>query len=109
MKSVPSLLSLLSFIVLGTAASHELQLSLEVHPGFDIDLSAQRLIEFDDHQRVWMTELEKVSNFQGYNMHLVILFRFKPELVVSSSSMCKRHSFVSTSGSDFPLVQTPKI
>lgn len=34
-------------------------------------------------------------------MHLMI-FRFKPELVVSSSSMCKSHSFVSASGSISP-------
>jgi len=74
MKSVSSLLSLLSFITLGTAAPHELQLSLEVHPGFDIDLSAQRLIEFNDHQRVWMTELEKVSIFQGYTICIFSLF-----------------------------------
>jgi len=74
MKSIPSLLSLLFFVALGTAAPHELQLSLEVRPGFDIDLSAQRLIEFNDHQRVWMTELEKVSNFQGYTICIFLWF-----------------------------------
>ncbi len=63
MKSLAGLLSLLFIASCTTALPHELQSSFEVHPGFDIDLSVQRLVELDDHQRVWMTELEKVIDF----------------------------------------------
>lgn len=61
MKSLAGLLSLLFIASCTTALPHELQSSFEVHPGFDIDLSVQRLVELDDHQRVWMTELEKIQ------------------------------------------------
>ena len=33
------------------------------YPGFDLDLSAQRLVQLEGQEPVWMTELEKVSNF----------------------------------------------
>jgi hypothetical protein len=29
-------------------------------PGFDLDLSARRLVQFEGQEPVWMTELEKV-------------------------------------------------
>jgi leucyl aminopeptidase len=32
------------------------------HPGFDWDLSAQRLVQIEGQAPVWMTELEKVAH-----------------------------------------------
>lgn len=39
------------------------------YPGYDLDLSAQRLVEMEGQEPIWMTELEKVSNFF---MHLCL-------------------------------------
>ncbi|KAF9452038.1 peptidase [Macrolepiota fuliginosa MF-IS2] len=62
MKSLTSLLSLLAFVTSGVlAVPYGTQSSFEVHSGFNLDLNAQRLIELDGHQRVWMTELEKIQ------------------------------------------------
>ena len=30
-------------------------------PGYDVDLNAQRLVQMEGQEPVWMTELEKVS------------------------------------------------
>jgi leucyl aminopeptidase len=48
------------------AGSDQLPLGgLEEHaityPGFNLDLSAQRLVQMEGQEPVWMTELEKVS------------------------------------------------
>jgi len=62
MKSLTSLLPLLAFVTSGVLAlPYGTQSTFEVHPGFNLDLNAQRLIELDGHQRVWMTELEKIQ------------------------------------------------
>ncbi|KAF7776091.1 hypothetical protein Agabi119p4_4484 [Agaricus bisporus var. burnettii] len=62
MKSLANLLSLLAFVASGVIAlPHESQTTFEVHPGFDLDLGAQRLVELEGHQRIWMSELEKIQ------------------------------------------------
>jgi leucyl aminopeptidase len=62
MKSLAGLLSLLALVTSAVVAlPYEPQSSFEVHPGFNLDLNAPRLVELDGHQRVWMTELEKVT------------------------------------------------
>lgn len=63
MKSFTSLISLLALVTSGVVAlpPYGAQSTFEIHPGFNLDLNAQRLVELDGHQRVWMTELEKVS------------------------------------------------
>ncbi|XP_006460164.1 hypothetical protein AGABI2DRAFT_191928 [Agaricus bisporus var. bisporus H97] len=62
MKSLASLLSLLALVASGVIAlPHESQTTFEVHPGFDLDLGAQRLVELEGHQRIWMSELEKIQ------------------------------------------------
>lgn len=61
MKSFAAILSLLTLVTSGVVAlPYGIQSPFEIHPGFNLDLNAQRLIELDGHQRVWMTELEKV-------------------------------------------------
>lgn len=61
MKSLTCLVSLLAFVASGVVSlPYGDQTAFEIHHGFDIDLNAQRLIELDGGQRVWMTELEKV-------------------------------------------------
>ncbi|KAJ3564690.1 hypothetical protein NP233_g8131 [Leucocoprinus birnbaumii] len=62
MKSLAGLLSLLAFVTAGAVAlPYRAQSPFEVHPGFNLDLNAPRLVELDGHQRVWMTELEKIQ------------------------------------------------
>jgi leucyl aminopeptidase len=61
MKFLAGFLSLLALVTSGIVAlPYGAQSSFEVHPGFNLDLNALRLVELDGHQRVWMTELEKV-------------------------------------------------
>jgi leucyl aminopeptidase len=61
MKSLAGILSLLALVASGVVAlPHEAQSSFSVHPGFDLDLDAQRLVELEGHQRIWMSEFEKV-------------------------------------------------
>lgn len=61
MNSLTRLVSLLAFVASGVVSlPYGDQATFETHPGFNIDLNAQRLVELEGHQRVWMSELEKV-------------------------------------------------
>jgi len=62
MKSLTCLVSLLAFVASGVVSlPYGDQASFEIHPGFNIDLNAQRLVELEGRQRVWMSELEKIQ------------------------------------------------
>jgi hypothetical protein len=62
MKSLTHLVSLLAFVASGVVSlPYGDQATFDIHPGFNIDLNSQRLVELEGHQRVWMSELEKVS------------------------------------------------
>jgi leucyl aminopeptidase len=61
MKSFTTLLTLVTVITSAAfALPYKGQAPLGAHPGFNIDLNEQRLVELEGQQRVWMTELEKV-------------------------------------------------
>jgi leucyl aminopeptidase len=87
MKSTFALLSLACLAVSRPLSSPETSEQvflggLEEHstnyPGFDIDLTSQRLIQLEGREPIWMTELEKV-------WHLAANFSFT-NLVRSDSS-----------------------
>lgn len=65
MKSLSILLSLISLVV-ATPLSYSSQEQLSInadgvtYPGFDLDLTALRLVEMEGQAPVWVTELEKV-------------------------------------------------
>lgn len=61
MKAILSLLSLASFAI-ATPVFEQVPLNakLATYPGFDLDLNAQRLVQMEGQDPVWMTELEKV-------------------------------------------------
>ncbi|KAI0692657.1 hypothetical protein BC835DRAFT_1356394 [Cytidiella melzeri] len=66
MKSFAALLALASLAVFASAQGNTAQYPLgqeqsTSYPGFDLDFSAPRLIELDDHTRVVVTELEKIN------------------------------------------------
>lgn len=72
MKSLSILLSLLSLVVATPLSySNQEQLSFNAdgatYPGFNLDLTALRLVEMEGQAPVWVTELEKVC----YKFYLI--------------------------------------
>ncbi|KAF8639864.1 hypothetical protein AX17_001119 [Amanita inopinata Kibby_2008] len=47
-------------IPLGLSGSAQAPVNLDIHPGFDLDLDALRLVQFDGQDPVWITELDKI-------------------------------------------------
>lgn len=73
MKSLSILLSLLSLVVATPLSySNQEQLSFNAdgatYPGFNLDLTALRLVEMEGQAPVWVTELEKVC-YKFYLIH----------------------------------------
>jgi leucyl aminopeptidase len=65
MKSLSILLSLISFVVatpLSSSSQEQLFFNADgaTYPGFNLDLTALRLVEMEGQAPVWVTELEKV-------------------------------------------------
>lgn len=64
MKSLSIILPLISFVVASPLSSSQEQLFFNAegatYPGFDLDLTALRLVEMEGQAPVWVTELEKV-------------------------------------------------
>lgn len=61
---------LLAFAALATASpaffeSDQVPLGSSQHPGFDYDLNALRLVQFEDQKPIWISELDKVLRSLG--------------------------------------------
>lgn len=58
------LLTILPFVGLVVSSSmfEQIPLGNEQYPGFDIDLNAQRLVQLEGQEPVWMSEWDKVCS-----------------------------------------------
>lgn len=94
--------ALLSFVCIATAtplasfdvgSQHPFGTTEELvtsYPGFDLDLSEQRLVQMDGQEPVWMTELEKVI-IQKYLLWLSYLICYMLDPSQSPRVQVLRH------------------
>lgn len=80
MKSFLIILSLVS-LVATTPLVYNVQFPLgtqqESYPGFDLDLTAVRLVQMEGEAPVWMTELDKVKRNSLSTAHFSYLYAFR--------------------------------